>query len=145
MLIWPLKDEQSRLLFDDPNANHYGSFGDQNASIIQADPQEVERETEALQKVVAQTSKYAILKRFQETAKLYYPSCMLQIEVHLLTYFPQPSGRYFCHGSPKHASNTIYSLSCPGRKTSTLSGCPREDVRQGRLIHHESAISREHP
>jgi len=53
-------DEQSRLLFDDPNANHYGSFGDQNTGIIQADPQEVQRETEALQKVVAQTSNHLV-------------------------------------------------------------------------------------
>lgn len=53
------QDENSRLLFDDPHANHYGSFGDQGAGTMQADPQEVQRETEALQKVVAQTSKYA--------------------------------------------------------------------------------------
>ena len=51
------QDENSRLLFDDPHANHYGSFGDQGAGTTQADPQEVQRETEALQKVVAQTSK----------------------------------------------------------------------------------------
>ena len=50
-------DEQSRLLFDDPHGNHYGSFGEQNAGIVQADPQEVQRETEALQKVVTLTSK----------------------------------------------------------------------------------------
>jgi hypothetical protein len=58
---WPCvyQDENSRLLFDDTHANHYGSFGDQGAGTIQADPQEVQRETEALQKVVAQTSKYA--------------------------------------------------------------------------------------
>jgi hypothetical protein len=56
---WPLtlQDEQSRLLFDDPHASHYGSFGDHNTGIIQADPQELQRETEALQKVVTQTSK----------------------------------------------------------------------------------------
>jgi len=53
------QDEQQRLLFDDPHANHYGSFGDQNTGLVQADPQEVQREIEALQKVVAQTSKYA--------------------------------------------------------------------------------------
>ncbi|KAG0651793.1 hypothetical protein D0Z07_1960 [Hyphodiscus hymeniophilus] len=50
------EDENSRLLFDDPHASHYGSFGDQGAGTIQADPQEVQRETDALQKVVAQTS-----------------------------------------------------------------------------------------
>jgi len=44
------------LLFDDAHGNHYGSFGDQNA-VVQADPQEAQRETEALQKVVMQTSK----------------------------------------------------------------------------------------
>jgi len=54
------EDEQSRLLFDDPHGNHYGSFGDQNVGIIQADPQEVQRETEALQKVVTQTSNHLV-------------------------------------------------------------------------------------
>ncbi|KAH8760329.1 late endosomal/lysosomal adaptor and MAPK and MTOR activator-domain-containing protein [Hyaloscypha finlandica] len=54
------EDEQSRLLFDDPHGNHYGSFGDQNAGIVQADPQEVQRETEALQKVVMQTSNHLV-------------------------------------------------------------------------------------
>lgn len=52
-----LQDEQSRLLFDDPHANQYGSFGDHNAGAIQADPAELQRESEALQKVVMQTSK----------------------------------------------------------------------------------------
>jgi hypothetical protein len=52
-----LQDEHSRLLFDDPHGNHYGSFGEQSAGIVQADPQEVQRETEALQKVVNHTSK----------------------------------------------------------------------------------------
>jgi hypothetical protein len=56
------QDENSRLLFDDAHANHYGSFGEQSAGIIQADPLEVQRETEALQKVVTQTSKYAFRK-----------------------------------------------------------------------------------
>jgi len=51
------EDEQSRLLFDDPHANHYGSFGENNAGAIQADPQEVQRENEALQKIVTLTSK----------------------------------------------------------------------------------------
>lgn len=53
-------DENSRLLFDDTNTNHYGSFGDQNTSITQADPQELQRENEALQKVVAQTSNHLV-------------------------------------------------------------------------------------
>jgi len=53
-------DENSRLLFDDPHANHYGSFGDQNTGIIPADPQELQRENEALQKVVAQTSNHLV-------------------------------------------------------------------------------------
>jgi len=54
------EDENSRLLFDDAHANHYGSFGDQNTGIVQADPQEVQRENEALQKVVAQTSNHLV-------------------------------------------------------------------------------------
>ncbi|KAM0583610.1 hypothetical protein ACHAP6_008171 [Verticillium nonalfalfae] len=48
-------DEESRLLFDDPNGIHYGSFGDQSMS-GQEDPVEVQRENEALQRVVAKTS-----------------------------------------------------------------------------------------
>ncbi|KAG7109678.1 hypothetical protein HYQ44_011662 [Verticillium longisporum] len=49
------EDEESRLLFDDPNGIHYGSFGDQSMS-GQEDPVEVQRENEALQRVVAKTS-----------------------------------------------------------------------------------------
>lgn len=54
------QDESSRLIFDDPNGHNYGSFGDQHVGVAQADPLEVQRETEALQKVVAQTSKYVL-------------------------------------------------------------------------------------
>jgi len=54
------EDENSRLLFDDPHSNHYGSFGDQNTGIVQTDPQELQRENEALQKVVAQTSNHLV-------------------------------------------------------------------------------------
>ena len=57
-MVFVPQDESSRLLFEDPHGNHYGSFADPNAGVAQADPQEVQRETEALQKVVAQTSKY---------------------------------------------------------------------------------------
>jgi len=56
----PEDDENSRLLFDDAHPNHYGSFGDSNVGIIQVDPQEVQRENEALQKVVAQTSNHLV-------------------------------------------------------------------------------------
>jgi Late endosomal/lysosomal adaptor and MAPK and MTOR activator len=52
-----MQDTDSRLLFDDPNTINYGSFGDHNAAALQADPQDVQREAEALQKIVAQTSK----------------------------------------------------------------------------------------
>ncbi|CAL3969568.1 unnamed protein product [Diplocarpon coronariae] len=54
------EDEQSRLLFDDPHANHYGSFGEHHTGATQADPQEVQRETEALQKVVTMTSNHLV-------------------------------------------------------------------------------------
>ncbi|CAG8953609.1 hypothetical protein HYFRA_00010068 [Hymenoscyphus fraxineus] len=54
------EDESSRLLFDDPHGHHYGSFADQHTGTTQADPQEVQRETEALQKVVAQTSNHLV-------------------------------------------------------------------------------------
>jgi len=55
---WTPQDESARLLFDDPHGTHYGSFGEQGHGIVPADPQEVQRESEALQKVVVQTSKY---------------------------------------------------------------------------------------
>lgn len=54
------EDESTRLLFDDPHGAHYGSFGDQGNGLVQADPQEVQRETEALQKVVVQTSSHLV-------------------------------------------------------------------------------------
>ncbi|KAH7346180.1 late endosomal/lysosomal adaptor and MAPK and MTOR activator-domain-containing protein [Rhexocercosporidium sp. MPI-PUGE-AT-0058] len=54
------EDEQSRLLFDDPHANHYGSFGENNTGAILADPQEVQRENEALQKIVTLTSNHLV-------------------------------------------------------------------------------------
>ncbi|CZS96941.1 hypothetical protein WAI453_010258 [Rhynchosporium graminicola] len=54
------EDEQSRLLFDDPHANHYGSFGEVNTGVAQADPQEVQRENEALQKIVTLTSNHLV-------------------------------------------------------------------------------------
>jgi len=53
------EDENSRLLFDDPHAVNYSSFGDQVAA-SQADPQDVQREAEALQKIVAQTSNHLV-------------------------------------------------------------------------------------
>ncbi|KAK6597552.1 hypothetical protein H4I95_09823 [Botrytis cinerea] len=53
--------EDQRLLFEnDAHSHHYGSFGNQDSNAIQADPQEVQRETEALQKVVAQTSNHLV-------------------------------------------------------------------------------------
>lgn len=45
------------LPFDDPNNLQYGSFGDHNVN-SQTDPLESQREVEALQRVVARTSKY---------------------------------------------------------------------------------------
>jgi hypothetical protein len=49
------QDEESRLLFDDPSGVHYGSFGEQQVGGGD-DPIEVQREIEALQRVVARTS-----------------------------------------------------------------------------------------
>ncbi|KAH8902064.1 hypothetical protein BR93DRAFT_363643 [Coniochaeta sp. PMI_546] len=49
------EDDESRLLFDDANGMHYGSFGEQQVN-GQEDPQETQREIEALQRVVARTS-----------------------------------------------------------------------------------------
>jgi hypothetical protein len=47
------------MLLEDPSNYQYGSFGDQNVN-AQADPLESQRETEALQRVVARTSKYEV-------------------------------------------------------------------------------------
>jgi hypothetical protein len=58
---WPNnkgQDDESRLLLDDPNSYQYGSFSEQNMN-THADALETQREIEALQKVVAKTSKYA--------------------------------------------------------------------------------------
>ncbi|CAI0646407.1 hypothetical protein GCG54_00011694 [Colletotrichum gloeosporioides] len=63
------EDEESRLLYDDPNNVHYGSFGEQSVN-GQEDPMEVQRETEALQRVVAKTS---------ENANIGLPSNMVDI------------------------------------------------------------------
>lgn len=49
------EDDGSRLLNDDINNMHYGSFGQQQMT-GQEDPQETQREIEALQRVVARTS-----------------------------------------------------------------------------------------
>jgi hypothetical protein len=52
-----VQEDEAQHLFDDPNNLHYGSF-DQQHMMGQEDPQEVQREIEALQRVVARTSEY---------------------------------------------------------------------------------------
>ncbi|KPM34489.1 hypothetical protein AK830_g12077 [Neonectria ditissima] len=49
------EDEADRLLYDDANGMQYGSFGDQGLT-GENDTLEVQRENEALQRVVAKTS-----------------------------------------------------------------------------------------
>ncbi|KAK3940451.1 late endosomal/lysosomal adaptor and MAPK and MTOR activator-domain-containing protein [Diplogelasinospora grovesii] len=49
------EEDEAQHLFDDPNNMQYGSF-DQSHMTGQEDPQEVQREIEALQRVVARTS-----------------------------------------------------------------------------------------
>ena len=51
-----MQEDEAQNLFD-PNNLHYGSF-DQQHMMGQEDPQEVQREIEALQRVVARTSEY---------------------------------------------------------------------------------------
>ncbi|TGJ86386.1 hypothetical protein E0Z10_g2381 [Xylaria hypoxylon] len=53
------EDDVARLLSDDPNYMQYGSFAEHNLN-SQADPLESQREAEALQRIVARTSKYVI-------------------------------------------------------------------------------------
>jgi len=50
-------NENQRLLFDDSHNTQYGSFGEQQVGTTQIDPQDAARENEALQKVVAKTSR----------------------------------------------------------------------------------------
>ncbi|KAK4194256.1 hypothetical protein QBC40DRAFT_320869 [Triangularia verruculosa] len=52
------EDDEAQHLFDDPNNLQYGSF-EQQQMMGPEDPQEVQREIEALQRVVARTSEYA--------------------------------------------------------------------------------------
>lgn len=54
------QDDEAQHLFDDPNNLQYGSF-EQQQMMGPEDPQEVQREIEALQRVVARTSEYAPL------------------------------------------------------------------------------------
>ncbi|KAH8896600.1 hypothetical protein GQ53DRAFT_743239 [Thozetella sp. PMI_491] len=49
------EEDEAQRLFDDPSGMHYGSFDQQHLN-GQEDPQEVQREIEALQQVVARTS-----------------------------------------------------------------------------------------
>ena len=56
----PTQDDEAQNLFGDPNNMHYGSF-DQQHMTGHEDPQEAQREIEALQRVVARTSEYAHL------------------------------------------------------------------------------------
>ncbi|KAF2965095.1 hypothetical protein GQX73_g8484 [Xylaria multiplex] len=54
-----LQDDVARLLSDDPNYMQYGSFAEHNLN-SQADPLESQREVEALQRIVARTSKCVV-------------------------------------------------------------------------------------
>lgn len=56
VLTTRLQSEENRLLYDDGNGVQYGSFGD-GALNGEGDTAEVQRENEALQRVVAKTSK----------------------------------------------------------------------------------------
>ena len=58
-----LQDEEGRLLYDEANGGQYGSFGDQ-ALMGENDTVETQRENEALQRVVARTSRSAFARRF---------------------------------------------------------------------------------
>ncbi|KAK7421654.1 hypothetical protein QQX98_002121 [Neonectria punicea] len=58
------EDEADRLLYDDANGMQYGSFGDQGMT-GENDTLEVQRENEALQRVVAKTSKYVPTPRVE--------------------------------------------------------------------------------
>lgn len=49
------EEDEAQRLFDDPNNLHYGSF-EEHDNHGQEDPQEAQREIEALQRVVARTS-----------------------------------------------------------------------------------------
>lgn len=65
------------MLFEDSLAPNYGSFTDQNAVTTQADPQDVQRESEALQNIVSETSKYV-----NSISRTQIASCVLLINPH---------------------------------------------------------------
>lgn len=58
--------EESRLLYEDGNGMQYGSFGD--AAMGGDDTVEAQRENEALQRVVAKTSKFVACRRWESAA-----------------------------------------------------------------------------
>lgn len=53
--VYVRQNDETQLLFDDPNNMQYGSFGEQQMT-GHDDPLEAQREIEALQRVVARTS-----------------------------------------------------------------------------------------
>jgi hypothetical protein len=57
MILIPLQTEENRLLYDDGNGMQYGSFND--PAMSGDDTIEAQREHEALQRVIAKTSKSA--------------------------------------------------------------------------------------
>lgn len=143
LTIIPHQDENSRLLFDDAHANQYGSFGDQNTGIVQADPQELQRENEALQKIVAQTSKYVerVYMGGLFCEKCSPASFVLAVKrKQKANWSLQSSCRYFCNGSSDHAATPYHDLSCPRCQTTEVSGSPCKDVHASIERYNESAL-----
>lgn len=62
-----LQDNETQNLFDDPHVLQYGSF-DQHHDHGREDPLEVQREIEALQRIIARTSEYALASPVPDVA-----------------------------------------------------------------------------
>ncbi|KAI1157816.1 late endosomal/lysosomal adaptor and MAPK and MTOR activator-domain-containing protein [Nemania serpens] len=100
------EDDVSRLLFDDPNSLHYGSFSEHNLN-SQGDPLESQREVEALQRVVARTANNLVdvfeitPEESQRTQPAIFPGqeARLARYQHILSKLSSNDGRTTAHGN----------------------------------------------
>lgn len=135
-----MQEENSRLLFDDVHPNQYGSFGDQNVGVIQADPQEVQRETEALQKVVTHISKYVYPNAERDITR----ATQEWMRIPMLIHLSQPPGRYFCHGPPESLALSQPGFSWPRCASTAVPGRPNKDLFKWKVERYSPTVSRQY-
>ncbi|KAI1194048.1 late endosomal/lysosomal adaptor and MAPK and MTOR activator-domain-containing protein [Nemania serpens] len=100
------EDDVSRLLFDDPNSLHYGSFSEHNLN-TQGDPLESQREVEALQRVVARTANNLVdvfeitPEESQRIQPAIFPGQQARLAryQHILSKLSPDDGRTAAHGN----------------------------------------------